>query len=335
MAKGYNVLIIGDGRIGRAAAHFFSKNNKISHVDFLGRAKDISRYDLLVGAMPGELGQQCTELALKYGKNLIDISDIDPPFYLKKKKEIEKRGILVIPGCGFSPGLVNFILGHEISSLTKIKEIEIKAGSLSRDDFFFPFLWCFEDLTLEHQLNSEQLISRQNKRFPPFAGYQEEYFFDIQAESYFCASGFENLLEKSKAENFTCRVVRPYGFMHFFEFLKNQGFLRKENFVNSKKILEGTPKDNITLGQISITCANKKISWLMKSFSRKNEELNSMQKITSIVPAVIGEFILEDKIPGPGLFFMEDLVRDQRLFYPVIRQIKKNGIYFKKKIIRI
>jgi len=334
MAKGYNVLIIGDGRIGRAAAYYFRKNNRISHVDFFNSNKDVSRYDLLVGAMPGELGQQCTELALKYGKNLIDISDIDPPFYLKIKKEIEKKGILVIPGCGFSPGLVNFILGHEISSLNKIKEIEIKAGSLSRGEFFFPFLWCFEDLTLEHQLSSEQLISRQSKKFPPFAGYKEEYFFGIQAESYFCASGFENLLDKSKAENFTCRVVRPYGFMHFFEFFKNQGFLRKENFANSKKILEGLPKDNITLGQINITGINKKISWLMKSFSRKDEELNSMQKITAAVPAVIGGFILENKIKGPGLFFMEDLVRNKELFNPVISQIKKHGIYFKKEIRR-
>ena len=120
--------------------------------------EEIKNFDLLIGALPGEVGEKGLRLALKYKKDLIDISDLEPEFYLKKKGDIEREKIMVIPGCGFCPGLVNFILGWERINQEKIREIEIKAGTLSPKKFFFPFLWCFEDSILEHQIPSWQIV---------------------------------------------------------------------------------------------------------------------------------------------------------------------------------
>ena len=211
-----------------------------------------------------------------------------------------------------------------------IHEIEVKAGSLSPNKHFFPFLWCFEDLILEHQIPSWQILKGKKEKFFPFAGYRKEKFFGIEAESYLCASGFENLLDKPKLKNFQCRVVRPDGFMTFFNFLQNHGFLKKENLMLSKKILEAPKEDNFTLSEIILLTKSKKILWRLKSHSRKEEKLNSMQKITAAVPALTAKMLLENKIKQSGLVFMEDLGRDKLIFNSVLSALRKEGIAISK-----
>ena len=324
------VLIIGDGRIGQAAAFFCRRNPSVTGVDFLTVQKDLSPYDVFIGALPGQLGERCLALALRYQKNLIDISDVDPPFYRRHQKNIQKCGILVIPGCGFSPGLVNCILGREAANLPFIRNVEIKAGSLARVPHYFPFLWCFEDLLLEHQMDSKQMIDGQKRRCPPFGGYQKETMFGISAESYYCASGFENVLEKVHAQNCVCRVVRPYGFREFFLFLDRHGFLSDRHCAFSKRIAEGRKEDNITFAEIAISAGGKRIRWLLRSCSKRSETLNSMQKITASVSAIIADWIITGALKRQGLLFMEELGKDPKLFSHLMTALRAKGIEVKR-----
>jgi len=326
MNKKSKILILGDGRIGCALRHFFRLSPWVAGADFARSDRDAKTCDLLIGALPGELGGKGLALALKYRKNLLDVSDIDPPFYLAKKAEIAKKGITVIPGCGFSPGVVNFILGHELIDASSIKNIEVKAGSLCKKKFFFPFLWCFEDLALEHSIPSWQVCSGKKLKFPPFAAYAPERFAGIAAESYFCASGFENVMQGAGIRNFTCRVVRPKGFMDFFLFLKNHGFLKRPAVQFTKKTLESSIPDNITLAEITIERKRGKTVWNLKAFSRKGEERNSMQKITASVPVVMARLIAEGALRQQGLFFMHELGRDPRVVHGLLAGLRAQGI---------
>ncbi len=319
------VGILGDGRIARAVAFFF---NTIPGCRAALLSSDVQARgcDLLVGALAGDLGEKCLALALRYTKNLIDISDVDPPYYLKHKKKIAARGITVIPGCGFSPGLTNFILGSEFALLQNRPSVTVKAGSLSKKREYYPFLWCFEDLILEHHLPSWQVVSGKKKKFPAFAGYQKESFFGVDSESYYCASGFENVLDNVRVRDFACRVVRPAGFKQFFYFLKNYGFFENKNMPFAKKALEARLEDNITLGEISIKTKDKTIVWLMKAAAQKTERLNSMQKITASVPVVVGTLLLQGMFSGRGLMFMEELGREKRWKIALFSGIKRFGV---------
>ncbi|HNX80730.1 MAG TPA: hypothetical protein PKL77_01105 [Candidatus Omnitrophota bacterium] len=317
--------IFGDGRIARAVAFFFNRRAGCK-AELLNQDTQARGCDLLVGALAGDLGEKCLTLALRYKKNLVDISDVDPPYYLQYKKQIAQSGITVIPGCGFSPGLTNFILGMEFPALQKGPSLTVKAGSLSKKKAYYPFLWCFEDLILEHHLPSWQIVAGKKKKFPPFAGYQKESFFGIDAESYYCASGFENILDKVCVKDFSCRVVRPTGFMPFFCFLKNYGFFEKKNMLFAKSALEAKKEDNITLGEISITTRSQTIVWLIKASAKKNEQFNSMQKITASVPVVVGSLLLDGELGGRGLMFMEDVGRQQCWKRVLFSGIKRFGV---------
>ena len=322
MKSGYRILIFGNGRIGRGVFYYLKQDPLIRQVAFFSQGQDIAKYDLLVGALAGGLGTLPLRIALKHKKDLIDISDVEPEFYLKKKRESAHKGIAVVACCGFCPGLINFILGRELAAHNDIRAIEIKAGSLSPQKDYFPFLWCFEDLILEHRIPSWQIIKGKIKKFPPFSGYLREKFFAIEAESYFAQSGFENMMEGLRIKDFSFRVLRPYGFMAFFRYLENEGFLKKDTLAISKKIVERKIKENITLGTIDILTPDKKVTWQMKSSSGPGERLNSMQKITAITPAAMAKSILRGLLKGKGVFFMEELGRDDALFGAVLKENK-------------
>ncbi|MDD5347529.1 MAG: hypothetical protein PHT59_02835 [Candidatus Omnitrophica bacterium] len=317
---------MGSGRIARAARAYFAKDNSVGGVSFLSRDRDTGSCDLLVGALAGELGERGLVLALKYRKNLIDISDVDPPFYLRNRDRIERAGITVIPGCGFSPGLVNCILGKEFRGNRFVREVEVKAGSLSPRAAYYPFLWCFEDIVLEHRLASWQITNGRKKKFPPFGGFQEEKFFGIDAESYYVASGFENVLEAVRPRKFIVRVVRPRGFREFFRFLESYGLLSSDSLARTKQMLEAKIHDNITFAEVTIKGRGSTVRWLLKAAGRAKEPLNSMQKITASVPAVMGRLLLDGRIRQKGLLFMEELGKDDGVFDALITGVRREGI---------
>mgnify|MGYP001583119595 FL=1 len=98
----------------------------------------------------------------------------------------------------------------------------------------------------------------------------------------------------------------------------------------SKNILESKKQDNFTLSEIILSTENKRIIWRLRSHSKKNEKLNSMQKITAAVPALIAKLLLDNKIKQPGLVFMEDLGRDELIFDSVLSGLRKEGIAISK-----
>ncbi|MDD5506669.1 MAG: hypothetical protein PHR73_07950, partial [Candidatus Omnitrophica bacterium] len=186
-----------------------------------------------------------------------------------------------------------------------------------------------------HKIPSWQLLGGKKKKFPPFSGLREERFFGIDAETYLCASGFEHLLSLSGARDFTCRVIRPRGFKDFFGFLNNYGFLDKKLFASTKGILEAAAGENFTLGEITLTSRGLRLTWQLSSFSRKGETLNSMQKITASVPAIVAKWIMQGRLSKSGLHFMEDLGRDKNNFNSLLLEIKKIGVILKRRTARV
>ena len=340
MKRNLKVLILGKGNIGRAVSYYLKKFKVAKRVAFFDNENEINNFDILIGALPSRVGEMGLKLALKYKKDLIDISVVDIPFYLKFKKESLKKGIRVIPGCGFDPGLANLILGFESQNFEKIKKIEISAGTLpTNTKFFFPFTWCFEDLIEEHLFGASLIKNRKKINLPPFFGYKKEKLKEVgEFESYFIEE-WSSLPHTLKPKNLNFRVIRPIGFFYFFQYLKNCGFFFSKRLSFTKNLLTQKKVDNITLALIRISGTQKKqnreVFWKIFSSAKKNEFLNSMQKITAIVPAVIIKLLLKDKIKGRGILFMEEIGKNKDLFKEVLKEIKKEKSFiFSRKVIK-
>lgn len=315
------IVIFGKGRIGKAVKYYLKKLNLDIKVGFLNKDADAKNCDLIIAALPGDVGELGLKLALKFKKDLIDISDLEHSFYLKNKKKIKDKGISVIPFAGFSPGLVNFICGREVKE-NKVNEIEILTGSLSKQKSSFPFLWCFDDLIEGHQLKASLMKNGKKIKTSPFSDYRKEKIEKIDAESYL-AEGLCSLIDTLKVKNMSYRVVRNFGFSDFFKYSENYGFFNDKNIDFTKKILESKKQDNLTLGEIRIKTAKKQILWKMKTFSKKNEKLNSMQKITAIFPVALAKQLLKGNISQKNLIFPEQLGEDKSLFKEIFKELKK------------
>jgi saccharopine dehydrogenase-like NADP-dependent oxidoreductase len=318
------IVIFGKGRIGKAVKYYLKKLNLNIKVGFLNKDDDVKNCDLIISTLPGDMGELGLKLALKFKKDLIDISDLEHSFYLKNKKKIKEKGILVIPFAGFSPGLVNFICGREVKE-NKVKEVEILTGSLSKQKYSFPFLWCFDDLIEGHQLKATLIKNGKKIKVSSFSDYRKEKIEKIDAESYL-AEGLCSLVDTLKVKNMSYRVVRNFGFSDFFKYLEGYGFLNEKNIDFTKKILESRKQDNLTLGEIRIKTAKKQILWKMKTFSKKNEKLNSMQKITAIFPVALARELFKGNISKKGLIFPEQLGGDKSLFKEILKELKKKSL---------
>lgn len=337
MKKEIKVLILGKGIIGKAIYYYIKKFKAAKKVAFFTNEKEIKNFDVLIGALPNEVAEKALKFALKYKKNLIDVSAVSIPFYLNFKKEILKKGIKVIPGCGVSPGLVNLIVGFESQNFDKINNIEIEAGTLSNNrDFFFPFTWCFEDLIEQHLYKASVIRNGKKINLPPFSGYRKEKLKEVgEFESYFIEE-WNTLFYSLKPKNISFRVIRPIGFFHFFQYLKNYGFFQKENLSFTKRILSRKKEDNITLLLVKISGIlrgkKKVVFWQNITFAKKKESLNSMQKITALVPVIILNLIFQNKIKNSGILFMEDIGKNKKLFKEIKKAIKnEKTIIFKSK----
>lgn len=340
MKRNLKVLILGKGNIGKAVSYYLKKFKVATKVAFFNNENEINNFDILIGALPSRTGERGLKLALKYKKDLIDVSAVDISFYLKLKKEILKKGIRVIPGCGFDPGLVNLILGFESQNFERINEIEISAGTLpANTEFFFPFTWCFEDLIEGHLLGAGLIKNGKSIDLPPFAGYKKEKLKGAgEFESYFIEE-WNSLPYTLKPKNLSFRVIRPIGFFHFFQYLKNYGFFQKKNISFTKNLFGQKKADNTTLALIKISGATKgkkrEVSWKIFSFAKKDEFLNSMQKITAMVPVMIVKLFLRDKIEDRGILFMEEIGKNKDLFKEVLRELKKEKSFlFSRKVIK-
>lgn len=322
------ILIIGCGRMAHSVAHYLKKGGyspplmiEIGAIDTV----DFSQIDVMIGTLPGRLGHLTLRLALEKKVDLIDLADADLDLYTEAKDAIDAAGIRVFPAAGFCPGLVNCILGHALSQQQAVKTVEVKAGSLSPKDHYFPFLWCFEDMVLEFINPSTQTVNGENKAFPAFAGYREEEHCGITAETYLSQSGFENLAEKYAVPNFYYRNIRPVGFRSFFLFLHNHGCLNKKNLPQTKALLEELVDANFSTSEISIETKEQRETWQIISFSDADETLNSMQKITAQYTYVIVQQLLAGNIDKKGLLLAEELGEDAILFPQVIAAMQELG----------
>ncbi|MDM8537070.1 hypothetical protein QUF70_09975 [Desulfobacterales bacterium HSG17] len=322
-----NIAILGTGRIAQALRFYYTQNSIFPPVvTILEGENDIARADLVIGTLPGGLGENSLQAALTYKKDLIDLADMDVDYYLKQKRDIAAAGILVIPACGFCPGLVNFIIGNEAARSPNLGAVDVSAGSLSTKKNFFPFLWCFEDMMLEFLGPSVQIIERQRREYPPFAGYREESIYGIPSESYLSQSGFENLADHLNADRFTYRNIRPLGFKYFFRYLHNHGFLKEAHIQRTKEIMEERFEDNMSIAEIALSSDNRLQNWRIKSFSHKKEPLNSMQKITALFPIAMIHLLVGSKIRNKGLLFCEEIGLNNEVFNETIEFLRKKGV---------
>jgi len=127
MKKKSTICVLGNGRIARAVFHYLKPFYKVKIFDSVKHDPLFESCDLFIGALAGGIGEECLKLALYYKKHWW-ISPMLTRRSISRCEKDRRGGNYGYTRCGFSPGLVNCVLGKELKEHNEIESIEIKAG---------------------------------------------------------------------------------------------------------------------------------------------------------------------------------------------------------------
>jgi len=108
-------------RAQEAAARIHKKNVSSAQLDVFDRSGLVSTvkgFDLVIGALPGDVGYKALEACIETKVNMIDVSFM-PENPLPLDKEAVKAGVTIIPDCGVAPGLSRILVMRESASSIK------------------------------------------------------------------------------------------------------------------------------------------------------------------------------------------------------------------------
>lgn len=319
------VAILGEGRIARAVQTLMREAGEAEGT-LVPAGIAPSGFDVLVGALAGGLGPVALEQALATGADLIDLADLDTEEYQDRASLIAARGIAVYPAAGFCPGLVNLLLGHELAR-EGVRAIEVMAGSLSSVPNYFPFLWCFEDMVREFDGSSQQVVDGTERVYGAFGGERAERYAGIDAESYLCQSGFENLARQAGLREFTYRNLRPRGFRTFFAYLKEYGAFEPEQIATTKALLERRLHDNLSVAIIKVSRMGdmeRQRCITVESWASAHAPLNSMQRVTAAFTVALLRHLRHAR--RPGLTWCEALGGDAGTYTEILSAVRMFGV---------
>lgn len=149
-----SIIVLGTGLVGSAMAVDLSLKHEVTALDsntalfgWLEKngiatrqvdlskpdeiARQVSGYDLVIGALPGHMGYHCLEEVISAGKQIVDISFM-PEDYLTLDGLAKENGVTAVVDCGVAPGMGNLILGYH-SQLMEVEDFRCYVGGLPKN----------------------------------------------------------------------------------------------------------------------------------------------------------------------------------------------------------
>jgi len=158
------IVVIGVGRMGKAAAYDLVHNPVVDEVKLLGRGEKLEQlkkwlhsdkvtteeidvedkdavvaaikgYDSALSCVPYKFNFILAQAAVQAGVNFFDLGGNNEIVAqeIGLHEEAKKKDILIIPDCGLAPGLVSVLTKKLVSEFDEIDEIHLRVGGLPKE----------------------------------------------------------------------------------------------------------------------------------------------------------------------------------------------------------
>jgi len=321
----HRISVIGGGMVGSLIYHELSINhecrlydlNASNSIPFNILTDDLNTLlpvDLIVLAVPGNIGYKALERLIPLGKPIVDISFFpEDPSTLKA--ELRKNGNSLIHDCGVAPGFDNIALGHYTSRYS-IEKFRCLVGGLPLEknppiNYKAPF--SPSDVIEEYVRPAR--FRRDGKNISMDALTEIELikhhkYGELEA---FNSDGLRSLLESfPDIPNMVEKTLRYPGHAQQMALLREAGFFESEMLeLTSKrlfKLWELKPDDpEFTLMLIDIESKDGKKIGIELSAERNDEGWSSMTQTTGYNCTAAVEWTLKNPKLDPGLYSPEKL----------------------------
>lgn len=289
-----------------------------SHYELVDAMK---RFDLVIGALSGEVGYQSIKAAIDAKVDMVDVSYM-PENPLTLNEDAIKAGVTIVPDCGVAPGLSNILVGRAMSKLDQVENVHIVVGGLPEEPvppLGYTITWSAEGLIDEYTRTARIVENGKVVEVEALSGLEELEFPGVGKLEGFYTDGLRTLLHTVKGtKNMWEKTLRYPGHVEKIKLLKTIGFfdehpIEVENTrlsprkVTTKlleeKLKRPKIKDILAMKvEVSGTKENSKTCYIYYLLDRYDEKhgVTAMARTTgyptSIVAQLIAQKAIEEKV---------------------------------------
>ncbi|MHA2117253.1 MAG: saccharopine dehydrogenase C-terminal domain-containing protein [Candidatus Thorarchaeota archaeon] len=313
----------------------------------------VKDYDLVIGALPWQIGYKALEAVIEAGKNIVDISFFseDP---LSLDELAKKKGVTAVVDCGVAPGSSNIILGYIDSILDETESFLCYVGGLPADrNWLFDYRSPYPPIdVIEEYFQTSRYIENGEVVIKP--GFSETELLDFPEISTLEAintDGLRSLIKTMDIPFMKEMTLRYPDHIEQMRILRKAGFFKTEEIdVKGTKIkpIELTHKllldhwmfaegdEDVTVMKIVIEGMkdDKKLRYtfdMLDKYDRKKRIL-SIARTTGYTCTAVAQVVLEGKFKEKGIIPPELLGKHSEVFHQVIEYLRKRNVMFKETI---
>ncbi len=291
----------------------FSSNPDINNL--------IEDFNLVIGAVPGNIGFETLRAILSAGKNVVDISFFEQdPFELDELAN--EMDVTAVIDCGISPGLSNIILGFH-SEWMDIESYKCYVGGLpfkkywpyNYKAFFSPADVIQEYIRPARIVSNSKVIVKEALSDPEMIEFDE-----VDTLEAFNTDGLRTLIKTMKIPNMIEKTLRYPGHRELMKIFRDTGFFSYDEINIGNQVIRPIDltskllfsqwkpqmdEDEFTILKLIIVGneGDKEKKYVYEIFDRYNKEskTTSMARTTGFTCTAVARLILEGNLKSKGI----------------------------------
>lgn len=363
-----HILILGVGRVGRAIALDLASTYDVTALDRSAEAleslrreaphirtvqghlndsallnKLLSEADLVITAVPGNMGYRTLERVIQAGKKVVDISFFPEDPYTLEELAREK-GATVIVDAGVAPGLSNFLLGYELAQ-KPVESFVCYVGGLPVErswPFQYKAPFSPADVIEEYTRPVRQRIGGVLLTKAPLSDLELINIPGIGVLEGFNTDGLRTLLRNTTVPTLIEKTLRYPGHAEYIQVLAHTGFFSTAPITISgqavvpreitaallSKAWEMSPEDeDLTIMVVRIQhVSGHLVQYTLIDRADTTRRISSMARTTGYTCTALAKWLLEGATLQPGIHAPEELAGDEACFAYVMHHLATHGI---------
>jgi len=311
----------------------------------------LKKFELAIGALPGETGYRVCKASIAANVDLVDVSYM-PENIMTLNKEASKAEISILPDCGMSPGLGNILIGHATSTLDQVKSVHLLNGGLPEKPvppLDYIITWSVKDLIDMYSRKVSIVKEGKTIQVEAMSGLEEINFPGVGKLEAFYTDGLRTLPYTMKdIKDMWEKTLRYPGHVEKIELLETLGFfdekpLQVENrnvspreitakLLESKLKRKGIPDIVAMRVEVTGTKNRKQVKYFYHMLEHYDEDrqVTAMARTTAYTTSVIAQLLAKKDVKEKGVIPPEKLGMDKKLYDEFMGMMKKRGIAVKE-----
>lgn len=322
--------------------------------DLSAVSKLVTDYDLVIGALPGQMGFSTLKTVIESGKNVVDISFFPEDAFELDQLAREKK-VTAVVDCGVAPGCSNLILGYLVSVLDETESFECFVGGL-------PWVrtWPYEykasfspsDVIEEYNRPARLVENGEVIIKPALSDVEILDFPGVGTLEAFNTDGLRTLIKTMKVPFMKEKTLRFPGHAERMRMLRETGFFSKEPVSLSGgitvrpldvasqllfrmwKLNEG--EEDLTVMRVVVEGkkdgTRKRFSFNLLDTYDKKTRTTSMARTTGYTCSTVARLLARKKFSRTGICPPELIGQDHERYRFVLEGLNQKGIRFKESV---